>query len=159
MDEPSPLHAAVEKLRRVGELRIDPGTVYEEKPPEFETALAQGRGFSDKPEADPWGVWVTAAEALHAPDGKVDGILGVDFPAQEWATLQDRARFPALLLGTAVTWLFLGSWSMTLRLRKERAAAGARACELARERSLLEQMVENETRLSEESLHVDPSAA
>ncbi|MBS1714105.1 MAG: hypothetical protein JST30_07175 [Armatimonadetes bacterium] len=141
------------------EARIAPGSDYEERPAEFAEAFARGSGFSRAPEADPWGVWVTATEALHAPDGRVEAILGVDFPAGEWTTLQERARLPFLFLGTVVTWLFLGTWAMTVRLRKEREVALERARMLARERDLLEQLADDETRLTEGSLLEEDRAA
>ncbi len=33
---------------------------------------------------DVWGRWIKGVEPIFAPDGKLDGFLGVDFPADRW---------------------------------------------------------------------------
>lgn len=36
------------------------------------------------PDHDDWGSWVTAMETIYRSDGNIDGVVGVDFPAEQW---------------------------------------------------------------------------
>ncbi len=66
-----------------------------------EPAFAGDAIFVDEPENDRWGYWVSSHTPLRGPDGRVEAILGVDYPAEEWiARLADVQR--STLLTTAL---------------------------------------------------------
>lgn len=50
--------------------------------PTFETSLVSDR----------WGVWVSAYEPLRDDRGRVEAVLGIDFPAQDWVAALATAR-------------------------------------------------------------------
>lgn len=70
-------------------------------------AASGHRVFVDHSETDRWGKWVSAFEPVYAPDGSIEAVLGVDFPAQEWDGSIASARggmlgYLAVMLGILV---------------------------------------------------------
>ncbi len=68
------------------EAATDPGEVYpdEDVSEEMRSAFAGFACFQESIYEDRWGVWVSAFEPLRAPDGRVEAIVGVDYPAANW---------------------------------------------------------------------------
>jgi signal transduction histidine kinase/ActR/RegA family two-component response regulator len=77
---------------------------------EFEVALLGRPYFEDHPETDRWGTWVSAGVPLYDEAGKVEAVLGVDFPAAGWAEAISRARLGmTAYLAALLTILFAGA--------------------------------------------------
>ena len=97
--------------------------------PNLTLAFAGQTLFDRVPFADRWGTWVSAYRPLRAPDGRVDGVLGVDFDAGRWAALIARARWTAMgYLFALIFVLSIGSHMLaTLDRHRQLALAGARA--------------------------------
>ncbi|HEY8932182.1 MAG TPA: PAS domain S-box protein [Rariglobus sp.] len=100
-------------------------------------ALAGKASFADVPVADEWGVWVSASVPLYDAQGRVEGALGLDYPAEEFigAIAMGRERMIWLL---AVPVLMLGFGSAT---------AGALRAEIATRRGVEDRLRESEARL------------
>lgn len=74
------------------EARTPIGEEYDGDDPIFAAFNGQ-TGFQDIPDTDEWGTWVSAAAPIRSPDGTVEAIVGVDYPAQEWtAALTQSSR-------------------------------------------------------------------
>ncbi len=69
------------------------------------------------PIKDDWGVWVAAVDVLHRPDGTLDGLVAVDFPAEIWSgnILQAQFRFAGFLVFVLI--LFFGGTVLMARLQ------------------------------------------
>lgn len=91
------------------EQRVPIGKEYPQADDNMLRALAGERTFSDEPVEDEWGVWVSAQVPLFDEQGKIEGALGVDYPAEKWiaAIAMGRQRMiwllavPVLILGFA----------------------------------------------------------
>ncbi|MFA6289798.1 MAG: PAS domain S-box protein [Opitutaceae bacterium] len=66
------------------EQRIPIGREYPEADDGMLQALDGHGTFSDMPVRDEWGVWVSAQVPLRDAAGRVEGALGVDYPAGKW---------------------------------------------------------------------------
>jgi hypothetical protein len=93
----------------VREQRTEIGEIYDEATPEMYAAL-QGRGvFDDRPITDRWGVWVSAYSPILRPDGTVDAIVGVDYPAEKWvASIAEARRTTLATFGLVVVLVVVG---------------------------------------------------
>ncbi|CAN5524453.1 hypothetical protein BH10PLA1_BH10PLA1_14430 [soil metagenome] len=126
------------------EQRTAIGEVYEEPTDSFEQAVNGIGGFDGQPQADRWGVWVTATCPLYGPDGKVDGGVGVDFDANNWvwAILVRRA---GVLGFTGVALAILVGSGGTISLAKNEIGKRREAEESARRAELrLQTILDNE---------------
>jgi PAS domain S-box-containing protein len=74
------------------EQRTAIGHVYDHVDKGLELALAGTANFDRETYSDDWGDWVSAWVPLRRPDGSLDGVLGVDFPAAEWLQVGRQAR-------------------------------------------------------------------
>ena len=101
------------------EQRTPIGKVYDEADPGLEKAFQGETNFDEEVITDEWGTWVSAFVPLHAPDGKVEGVLGVDFDAGVW--LKDIAadRHAAETLVALLLALILGSGVIIALLRAD----------------------------------------
>jgi signal transduction histidine kinase/CheY-like chemotaxis protein len=61
-------------------------------------AFAGRAGFDSEIWSDRWGTWVCAVAPIHGPDGTVEAVVGVDYPAAEWLTARNNARLLSLLM-------------------------------------------------------------
>ena len=103
------------------EQRTTPGTNYPDVTPALERAFGGEPVFDDDLMTDRWGRWVSAFAPLRDADGKVEGVLGVNFDADEWLAQRARARLAWLwLLGGGVL-LLTGSSTIIAILRHELA--------------------------------------
>ena len=82
--------------------------VYEEASEEMQRALDGEPTIDDEPETDRWGTWVAAYAPLHDASGRVEGAVGVDYPAKTWVEAIVRRRVGALLFA-ALTIVIVGA--------------------------------------------------
>ena len=101
------------------EQRTAIGHVYDHVDKGLELALTGVANFDRETYADEWGEWVSAWVPLRRPDGSLDGVLGVDFPAKEWHDAGRRARRTELTqFGGLLVMLLAGSAAFVLLRRK-----------------------------------------
>lgn len=63
------------------ERRVLPGDVYGEAGPFWLRGLKGETAFDDQPYTDEWGTWVSAVTPMYDADGRIEGVLGVDYDA------------------------------------------------------------------------------
>jgi signal transduction histidine kinase/ActR/RegA family two-component response regulator len=68
-------------------------------------------------ESDEWGSWISVTEPLWRPDGKFEGILGLDFHAEIWKHNVQRSKFWPYCFFIAVMFFFFGSIAFVARLQ------------------------------------------
>ena len=68
------------------------GEIYPMLTPALERAFRGTAEFDDDIITDRWGMWVSAFAPLRDTDGRVEGVLGVDFDATEWLAQRAQAR-------------------------------------------------------------------
>lgn len=103
------------------EHRTPIGEVYEEADAPMTHAFRGNAGFASVPVSDRWGKWVSAYVPLLAPDGRVEGILGVDFDAANFTAIIAGAKWNVIGLMAVVQLILLGSSTVTLLLGAEAA--------------------------------------
>ena len=108
------------------EQRTPIGELYEKKLSEIEDAFNGISTFTDNFYTDKWGSWVSSFVPLRARNGDVDGILGVDFKAEEFL----KASHKILLINTFFFYLvFIFVFTVTrmefknIKARKELSIA------------------------------------
>jgi signal transduction histidine kinase/CheY-like chemotaxis protein len=112
------------------EARTPIGEPYSEMSEAIDAAFDGDVVFEKRIVQDGWGTWVSALAPLHAPDGTVEGVVGVDYPASEWLAARREAR-----LMSALTWfvplagIMLGG-TILLFSRRELASKDTAAQEL-----------------------------
>gem|GEM_PF-3058852 len=101
-----------------------PGQQYSEGGDEFNEAIRKGVEAVTGPEADQWGVWVSAlAPVIDFRTGRVLAELGVDVDARVWRTSLIFAALP----GAGLTLLLLGMALLWMRLFRYRLRRGVAA--------------------------------
>ncbi|MDR2756192.1 MAG: response regulator [Planctomycetaceae bacterium] len=68
-------------------------------------------------ESDMWGNWISVAEPIWTPDGKFEGIFGIDFHADIWRSHIQRAKFWPYCFFIIATILFFGSIAFVTRIQ------------------------------------------
>lgn len=119
------------------EQRTPIGEVYPEASDNFLRALNGESVFDTDFTPDRWGVWVSSFHPIYDASGKVEGVVGLDFPADLWLEAIATAR--AIPLGTAAFLLAVLFSSSTLlalmraeiRIRKDAERDLKRAREAA----------------------------
>jgi PAS domain S-box-containing protein len=110
------------------ERRTRPGEPY---PAADETIFRAFEGeatFNPQPVSDRWGNWVSAQVPMRDASGRVEAVLGVDYPGEVWrAEILGRRRVVLLYLGLVVLALAAGGLAVglersELRVRAEDAA-------------------------------------
>ena len=125
------------------EARVPIGEIYEVTGTALTAALTEKASFSDEPESDRWGTWVTFYYPLRDAQGRTEAMLGVDLNAKEWIHLVQLGRTSALQSFLIGAFLFLslivglGLWILTLEHRAEKRESG----HLREERSKLDALV------------------
>jgi PAS domain S-box-containing protein len=125
------------------EQRVPIGKEYKYADPAMLQALQGKATFSPEPVRDEWGVWVSAQVPLHDAQGKVEGALGVDYPADAWLAAIEfgRQRMQWFL---AIPLLILGfSGSVTGVMRAELAARQAVEAKLRESEARLRTAIDN----------------
>ena len=88
--------------------------------------------FDASPTHDRWGSWVASFVPLRAPDGGIDGVLGVDFEAGHLLQAVRRERLVAMGVLAAVLAVVLVGLASVARLRRAAEELSRRNQELAR---------------------------
>ena len=110
------------------EQRTAIGRVYDHVDHGLKLALAGTANFDREIYSDEWGEWVSAWVPLRRPDGSLDGVLGVDFPAKDWLEAGRRERRAVLTqFGGLVVLLLAGGAAFALLRRKVAELELARA--------------------------------
>ena len=129
------------------EQRTDLYEIYDEPSDEMFRALAGETLVEDQPETDRWGTWVAAYAPLHDASGRVEGAVGVDYPADTWVGAIVRRRAAALLFAALAIAIVAGSASVVAmsraevtrrRITEEELRRYVRELEEARDRSELQ---------------------
>ena len=104
------------------EARTDPGTVYDKMEADIRMAFLGRALFVDQPYVDAWGTWVSALVPMRAPEtGRVEAVLGVDYPAADWVWSILRSRGAVLGLVGFLCSLIVGRGSAKALLHAELA--------------------------------------
>jgi signal transduction histidine kinase/CheY-like chemotaxis protein len=101
------------------ESRTPLGEEYGESTSEMLEAFAGRNSFSEVPHADRWGSWVTAYAPIYDPQGKLDGVVGVDFDASQWTEALLWSRCSMLGFATIMIGTVLGATSLTALLSSD----------------------------------------
>ena len=101
------------------EQRTVVGEVYDKADEGLERAFRGEANFEFKPITDRWGTWVSAFVPLHDPAGRVEGVLGVDFDAREFAAIIANAQLRVMGLLTVVLVVLLGLGTLNAVLRAQ----------------------------------------
>ncbi len=96
------------------EARTEPGEVYDadDVTPQLLAAFDGAAAFDLEPVEDRWGTWISAYCPLRDQSGRVEAVLGVDFPAEQWVSSLQRARatraaMSLALLGTMLAFVLV----------------------------------------------------
>jgi signal transduction histidine kinase/ActR/RegA family two-component response regulator len=128
------------------EQRTPIGEVYKEATPRFFSALDGHPEFESVVMADRWGIWVSSFTPLLDRDGKVEGAVGVDYPAATWLAALATVRAGVLVLTLVLVAILLSSATFISLMAgeiEERKAAQARL-EEARESALMTSAAKSE---------------
>jgi PAS domain S-box-containing protein len=87
--------------------------------PDLDEAFQGKAVMTSKPYKDEWGEWLTAFSPLHDAQGRVEAVLGVDYPAAEWMAFVQKAGWMNLLRWSFIASLFLGACGMTSAMRSD----------------------------------------
>ncbi len=79
------------------EQRTPIGELYTQKLPELDLAFTGVQTFRRDVYTDHWGTWVSAFFPMYDSHGKVEAVLGIDFPAQKWLAEINQARWLSVL--------------------------------------------------------------
>ncbi len=120
------------------EMRSPIGEEYEDIYPSMDLAIAQGRPvFENEIEPDRWGASISEAVPLLNNKGEIDGIVGVDFSADEWLRAIKIGRIRTLIyfglvffLLVAVTGLVKHQFAETALLKEKELKEAVLASEV-----------------------------
>src|SRR6185369_7871671 len=101
------------------EQRTPIGEVYDKSDEGLERAFRGEPNFYLVPGTDRWGTWVSAYTPLYRPDGRLDGVLGVDFDAKQFTNSINDARIRVLGLMALLQCLLLGFSTLNAILRAQ----------------------------------------
>ncbi len=114
------------------EARTQPGEAYPQAEESIFRAFEGHSTFQPRPVTDRWGTWVSAQVPMRDAEGRVEAVLGVDYPAELWMEeAMERRRVALLYLGVVVL-ILAGSGTVAAL---DRAALTARAVAEARLRT------------------------
>ena len=118
------------------EVRTPIGTPWEAEIPDIEAAFSGKTVMTGKPYKDEWGEWLTAFSPVRNAQGKVEAVLGVDYPAAQWMVLVQKACLMHLLGWGFLATVFLGGCGFVSAL----------SCDLRQRRRIEEQLRDTEER-------------
>jgi PAS domain S-box-containing protein len=108
------------------ELRTPIGEVFDTADAGLEAAFHGQANFEFVPITDRWGTWLSAYVPMYNPEGRLDGVLGVDFEAAEFAGRVAAAKTRVLSLVALVEAILLAA-SLFVGVMHARAAERQRA--------------------------------
>ena len=68
---------------------------------------------------DRWGTWVSAYAPIRSPDGDIDALVGVDFPADRWIEQLERARLSVIFRLFAIAAVVIGASTLLAAWRND----------------------------------------
>ena len=96
----------------------EPGTPYEEPPPELAEVFRSGRGIVVGPYSDEWGTFVSGFSPVRdLTSGRVIGVLGLDEEASLWVESIAQARLTPTFVALLLALLVVGGYVVWERLR------------------------------------------
>ncbi|NUP97267.1 MAG: response regulator [Planctomycetaceae bacterium] len=95
---------ARESRTEIGEIFPD-----EDVTPRMRAAFGGVIGFDDEIVSDRWGQWVSAYYPIRDPAGRVEAVLGVDFPAHDWLAAIRRERRVRAAQALAILIVLIGA--------------------------------------------------
>ncbi|MBI5851092.1 MAG: response regulator [Planctomycetes bacterium] len=101
------------------EARTEIGEPYDEVDEELDSAFWGMTLFSPEPVTDRWGTWVSAYAPIHAPDGHVCGVLGVDYAATTMITAVATRRTIVLAMAGFLELVVLAAGAVVMVVRGE----------------------------------------
>ncbi len=107
------------------EARTPLGEVYDHVDQSLLDAFDGQIGFTTAPIHDDWGTWVSAMIPMRDEAGKVEAVLGVDYPAASWIAANARGRLRGMallalpLLGLAAASGLISFMRAELRTRRK----------------------------------------
>lgn len=126
------------------ESRTRPGELYPQAGEELRRAFDGEANFMTEPVTDRWGTWVSMQVPMRDALGRVEAVLGIDYPADIWAEENRERRRVALLYLGVVVFILAGSGTMVAVNRAELAARAAAEARLrtsdARLRAMLDHL-------------------
>jgi PAS domain S-box-containing protein len=131
------------KIEGEREQRTPIGEVYEQSDAAMERAFRGEANFDFAPVTDRWGTWVSAFVPLRAPDGHVEGILGVDFDAGNFAHTIAAAKWRVIWLMAVVQMVLLGTSTLNSLLRTDAGERRRAYAALGESEMRFRQMAEN----------------
>ncbi|KLU02497.1 multi-sensor hybrid histidine kinase [Rhodopirellula islandica] len=98
------------KIEGVREGQTEIGEIfYDSSVEQIERAFRGDTTFADQPSHDRWGEWVSAYAPLFDSKGKVEALVGVDFPAKHYIHSVILTRLGVIGMIAALITLFLGA--------------------------------------------------
>lgn len=115
------------KITGERESRTSIGEVLNIVSPELNAAFQGHVTFDPTPATDRWGTWISAYAPIYDHTGKIDAILGIDYPASHFLHAHERARrivlgifFLAVVAIGATVWIFSRlRWSLSIQQQTE----------------------------------------
>ncbi len=96
-----------------------PGQIYEEATPLLNRVFDASLAATEGPEADSWGVWVSALVPLLDPTtGSTIAIVGIDVEASLWTSLVWRAAIVPLLLTVTLNGILVAGFLLFPRRKR-----------------------------------------
>ena len=124
------------------ESRTDIGEIWDEKNDLLDQAYEGFSAFDDSVYTDRWGTWVSAYVPMLDDGGKVDALLGVDFPAVDWAAAIKRARAGSIGFLAVIFTIALAALSIITVLRAHLAEKRKSEVELRKAKEEAEEATE-----------------
>lgn len=121
------------------ESRTPLGKEHPEASAQMLEAFAGRNSFDDMPHEDRWGTWVTAYAPMYDPQGKLDGVVGVDFDATQWNSSLLWSRCSMLGFATIMIGTVLVATSLTAFLNRDIERRKQVADQLQRQAATLQQ--------------------
>ena len=115
------------------------GEEYTDVSEQMVEAFAGRNSFNDVPHSDRWGTWVTAYSPMYGPDGKLDGVVGVDFDAAQWNSSLLWSRCSMLGFSTIMIGTVLGATTLAAFLNGDIERRKEVAQQLKRQAATLQQ--------------------
>ncbi|MCC6781452.1 MAG: response regulator [Planctomycetes bacterium] len=101
------------------EARTPIGEPYDELDEQLVEAFHGATVFAPEPVTDRWGTWVSAFAPLHAADGRLIGVLGVDYDAATMVEAIATRRIVVLSMGGFLVLVVLAAGAVVMVVRGE----------------------------------------
>jgi len=96
----------------------------------LQEAMAGKTLFDDVPYTDKWGTWVSVTAPIYDDTGKVEAVLGVDYPADKFIAAQHRAKWVVMAFVAVIFAIVLISFVSYARIKLDLARRARTELEL-----------------------------